>query len=184
VDAVQEIATRLADEGVPVAAIARATRIPPSDLWQQFHEAWYDGKLVGLPRNDWPPNVRRGARTPEFAKLADMTEERLVTALTKRFTISRTQARLLLALIERYDVPNPDLLEIYCSRDDGYHESGYTNLRIQFHSLREKLKLFGLFIETIWGYGKQMPAAHRRRALDMLMADLETGDLQKFAKSA
>lgn len=179
-----EVATRLADEGVPVAAIARATRIPTGDLWEQFQEAWRLGELVGLPRNDWPPNVRRGARAPEFAKLADMTEDRLINALTRLFTISRTQARLLLALVERHDVSNADLLEIYCTRDDVYHESGYTNLRIQFASLRKKLKPFGLFIETLWCYGKQMSGPDRRRTLDMLMADLETGDLQKCTKSS
>jgi len=178
--AVEDIATRLAEEGVPVAAIARATNVPASDVWARLYDAWWEGKLIGLPRNDWPPNVPRGQRLPEFAKLADLSQDHLLNGLIRVFKITRAGARLLLALIERHDVSNDDLH--YFTQAEYNYEA--TSFKVHICSLRRKLQPFGLEIETIWRYGKQMSAAHRRRALDMLMADLEKGDLRKATKSA
>jgi hypothetical protein len=50
-----EIAVRLADEGVPLAVIARATQIPSADLRKQLQEALERGRIIEMPRNDWPP---------------------------------------------------------------------------------------------------------------------------------
>jgi len=180
VQAVEDIAARLADEGVPVAAIARATNLSASEIWEQLYDAWWEGKLIGLPRNDWPPNVPRDMRIPEFAKVADMSRDHLLNGLVRVFGVTRAGARLLLALIERHDVSNDDLHRF--TRAEYDYEMG--SFPVHICALRRKLKPFGLEIETIWRYGKQMSAADRRRALDLLMADLEKGDLRKSAKSA
>jgi hypothetical protein len=48
------IAIRLADEGVPLRAIARATNIPSTQLYETLTVARMDGRLLSLPRDDWP----------------------------------------------------------------------------------------------------------------------------------
>jgi hypothetical protein len=58
-----EIAIRLADEGVPLRAIARACRIPSSELRAQLEAAHKDGRIVDLPKEDWPPYDVRSRRT-------------------------------------------------------------------------------------------------------------------------
>jgi hypothetical protein len=51
-----EVAIALADEGVPLACIARATRIPSDELRDHLLEAREAGRLIDLPRHDWAPH--------------------------------------------------------------------------------------------------------------------------------
>src|SRR3954465_15888923 len=57
-----DFAIRLADEGVPLRAIARATKIPSEELRTALEEARDDGRLIELPRDDWPPGFPRDQR--------------------------------------------------------------------------------------------------------------------------
>jgi hypothetical protein len=58
-----EVAIRLADEGVPLCAIARATRIPSDELREQLRAAQEDGRLISQPAHDWPPHDAKPRRT-------------------------------------------------------------------------------------------------------------------------
>ena len=49
------LAARLADEGVPICAIARALKIPSDDVRETLQDALGEGVIVEYPREDWPP---------------------------------------------------------------------------------------------------------------------------------
>jgi hypothetical protein len=74
-----DIAVRLADEGVPLRAIARAVQIPSSSLREQLHEAKSDGRLLELPCDDWPPGFPRDQRSLQLSRL--MVEDRFALSL-------------------------------------------------------------------------------------------------------
>ena len=52
-----DLAIRLADEGVPLRAIARATAIPSEQLRDELYSAKINGLLIELPSEDWPPRA-------------------------------------------------------------------------------------------------------------------------------
>ena len=64
-----DIAVRLADQGVPLRAIARAVRMPSSDLREQLHEALSDGRLLELPCDDWPPGCPKDQRALQISRM-------------------------------------------------------------------------------------------------------------------
>jgi hypothetical protein len=42
-------------------------------------------------------------------------------------------------------------------------------------SLRKRLEKFGIEIVTLWAYGFQLPAEHRRRVMDLILAAAPPG---------
>ena len=53
------IAVRLADEGVPLYAIARVLKSPAEYVREALYVAKGEGKILEMPREDWPPNSLR-----------------------------------------------------------------------------------------------------------------------------
>jgi hypothetical protein len=164
---------KLADEGVPVLCIARAMKIPSADIYDQLNQAWFQGKLLGIPRADWPSNGSREERTPELRKMAELGEKALLGAIARVFQITITRARIVLALIRFPEVSNEYLHQIYNNRDGRIVENDIKIVDIQLCHIRRKLQPFGLEIETHWGFGKSMPATDRRRALSLILRALE-----------
>ena len=64
---VDAIAVRLADEGVPLRAIARATNTPSDQLRTKLREARDEGRLLDLPKEDWPPGFPRDQRALQLS---------------------------------------------------------------------------------------------------------------------
>jgi transposase len=57
-------AVRLAQEGVPVAAIARALCTPYEYVARALREALEAGDIAEMPASDWPVGQRREDRAP------------------------------------------------------------------------------------------------------------------------
>ena len=72
-ESVSHIAVRLADEGVPLRAIARATDIPSARLYETLTLAKMEGRLLELPRDDWPPGYPRDRRSLQLSRLVTKT---------------------------------------------------------------------------------------------------------------
>src|SRR5712671_6455971 len=96
-----DLVVRLADEGVPLRAIARATRIPSADLRERLTEAKLDGRLVAIPHDDWPAGFPRDQRALQLSRLALDQRDALMLAVRQLFNLTPTEVRLLLALIQR-----------------------------------------------------------------------------------
>jgi hypothetical protein len=172
-DLLPAIAIRLADEGVPVRAIARAINIPSADVYDQLDQALFKGRLIGVPRADWPSNGSREERTSELRRMAGIGEQALLSGIVRVFKLTATQGRLLLALLRYGEISNERLHTIYNCRDGRFVENDPAIIKIQICLIRRKLDRFGISVETMWGYGRRMSATDRRQAIKLILEAFE-----------
>ena len=153
----QAIAVRLADEGVPLRAIARSLDTPSTRIYQTLIAARQDGRLLELPRDDWPPGCPRDQRALQLSRM--MTENRaaLTLAVQSLFRLTRTQARLVLLMVQHELVPRERV--------------GLSNRCFDVHITytRRALARFGLTVVTLWGFGYQLSALHRKAAMILIL---------------
>jgi DNA-binding response OmpR family regulator len=162
-----DIAVRLADEGVPLRAIARAVRMPSSDLREQLHEALYDGRLLELPCDDWPPGCPRDQRALQISRMVRENREALHLAAMQLFSLPPSGARVLVKLLET-ERTSREVLHVALSRTSD-PVSDIKVVDVAICSMRKRLEKFGIEIVTLWAYGFQLSTEHRRRALDLLL---------------
>ena len=152
-----DIALCLADEGVPLHAIARATKIPSSDLREQLTAARAAGRLLELPHDDWPPGFPRDQRASQLSRLVVERKDEIALAIGRLFGLTATEATLLLVLLQ-----SPSLEK---NRSD---MAGNT-VDVHVHHIRKRLAAFGIGISTIWGQGYQISSQDRRKAMDLIL---------------
>lgn len=155
-----ELAIRLADEGVPLRAIARAIDTPSTTLRDTFISAKADGRLIELPRDDWPPGFPRDQRALQLSRLQSQDRLRLQLALQHLFSLSPACANTLLALLQSTELSK--------------HQQDDPALYVYIHHIRRQLAPHNLKIERLWGYGYKLPAEDRRQILDMVLTHLTT----------
>lgn len=167
----KRIAIGMAEEGVPIRAIARATHIAADDLRELLKEAMDAGTLVQYPREDWPVGASRNDRVPGDLTVAGLDDELLVMNVVRLFKVTKLQANLLLALIKRREVTRNTMhLIIEQRRDANSVETETKMVDVVICNLRKRLKPQNLKITTIWSCGYMMPPADRARAAKMLSA--------------
>jgi DNA-binding response OmpR family regulator len=154
-DAQLETVIRLADEGVPLRAIARATKIPSADLREALTDAQSEGRLLELPHDDRPPGFPRDRRALQLSRLAVDDKDVLVLAVRQLFGLTPTEVRLLLAVLQ-----HPLVIK---STTDG------KAMGVRVHYMRKRLAPFGIAITTLWGFGYQLSDPHRRTAMDLIL---------------
>lgn len=99
-----QIVIGLAHEGVPVAAIARATGTPSEDVWPVLRDAVTNGALTRLPRADWPPGLRQEDRAPALAPLRLDEIPIAMPSLQRAIGLTPQEARLVAALLIRREM--------------------------------------------------------------------------------
>jgi hypothetical protein len=144
-----EIAIRLADEGVPLCAIARATRIPSDELREQLQTAREAGRLIELPAHDWPPHDTRPRRALAEDRNQQTVALRTITGATK------AETSLLLDLL---------LADSICR--GRYTSPGAVDVHV-FH-LRRRLAPHDITIISVHGHGYRLGAGDRRRLMGMI----------------
>jgi len=175
-----QVAVRLADEGIPLRAIARALAIPSEDLRETLAEAKDAGAIVDLPRDDWPPNMSRNQRVPGLPTLAAVDDDLLLLNLVRLFKLTPQQALLLLVLLKRREVTRKQMHAAIESRRGGHKEETDKKIvDVVVCKLRKRLKTFGLEIETVWAWGYVMPTEHRKKALALLNDFMEGSGVLK-----
>jgi hypothetical protein len=152
------IAVALADEGVPLRAIARVTHIPSADLRERLAVAKGDGSLVAMPCEDWPIGFPRDRRIVQLARLAGKRPQ-LELVVQRLFGLSPVGVRLLLTMLQREYLDKSCIAGMSARCAD-----------VHIHHLRRRLKLHDIAIETVWGRGFRLAPADRRRALDLILA--------------
>jgi hypothetical protein len=157
------IAVAMADEGVPLRAIARVTKISSEILRERLRAAKDIGSLVELPRDDWPPGFPRDQRALQLSRLAARSRPELSATMQRVFGLPPTEVLLFPGLLQH------DYLNKNCV-------SGMAAKTVDVHicQLRARLKPHRIAIETIWGTGYRLEAAGRRRAMDLILQ--ATGD--------
>jgi DNA-binding response OmpR family regulator len=166
----QDIAIRMANEGVPLRVIARVTQQPSADVRVQLETARARGYLIEIPCEDWPAGYPREHRLLELARLEERNRRVVQTAVRAVFNLAPVEVPMLLLLLANDEVPRHRLVAA-CRRES--EEAGTDSaltVTANMYRLRGRLKPFGLSIKMLYGYGYSMPAAHRRTALGMIRA--------------
>jgi hypothetical protein len=154
------IAVALADEGVPLRAIARATRISSELLRERLCDARTEGRLLELPCEDWPPGLSRDQRVLQLTRKVREDCDALALTVQRLFRLTRTEVTLLLRLLQRKSL-----------RRDGLLSLGSVGVHI--HHLRQRLSPFGIRIVTCWGYGYQLLPEDRRKVMELILQSAE-----------
>lgn len=165
------IATRLADEGVPIAAIARALKYSAEEVRRVVHTALSAGQLVFSPREDWPSASSRETRRPLWPATG-IDDDQVVVNAIRIFKITKSQARLLGVLLKRSEASKKMLLNAVTEPQKDEPELKIVDVYVC--KMRKRLKDHGLDLVTIWGYGYSMSLEHRKRAYELLGMDFST----------
>ena len=161
---IDAIAVRLADEGVPLRAIARATNTPSDQLRAKLHEARDEGRLLDLPKEDWPPGFPRDQRALQLSRRVTQDPEAVSLAMQQIFHLTATEVSLLMALIQNASVPKARWAA----------HMAHKTVDVHIHNIRRHLNAFGVAIETIWGYGYKLSDPHRRKVMDMILSRVQS----------
>lgn len=166
-DQTTDVALRLADEGVPLRAIARATRIPSGDLREELLQAQADGRLLLLPHDDWPPGFPREQRALQLSRqishLATVPENTICLTIGRVFGVTATEAKLLLLLLQNHALDK--------NRDD----MAANTVDVHVFHIRKRLQPYGIEIITIWGFGYQLSARDRKKAMSIILQRVAAG---------
>lgn len=168
-----QIATRLANEGIPVNVIARGLEVPAGDVRLSLDAALASGRITEMPAADWPPTARRADHLPPH--IAAARDADLVTSFMRTFKLTKLMASFMLVLVRRAQVDKTTLHRVIESqraarinRPDTAEETNPKMVDVMVCNLRKKLKPFGLTIQTLWGRGYFLDEQDRQRVLNFI----------------
>lgn len=165
-----QVAIRLADEGVPVRAIARATKVESEQVRDHLMDAVAAGMLLDLPRDDWTIGVPRNKRQPAGARPIVLDDSDLtVLNVVRTFKLTQQQAALFITLLKRREVTRAMLHSVIeARRPEPKVPTDQKIVDVVICKLRKKIEPFGLTIKTVWSCGYLMSADHQKKALQIL----------------
>ncbi len=159
-------ATRMADEGVPVAAIARALQLSSETVWELLHDSMNTGKIIELPPSDWPPGSQRQQRRLQPDSILRNTDL-LRLACARCFKTTRLQSAMLATILKRGDVTKTQLHDVIeemrVGGNDAKEPTDLKMVDVIICHLRRKLRPFKIELQTVWGTGYRIehPDCHR-----------------------
>ena len=89
--------TRMANEGIPVAAMARAVQRPSGEVLGALEAALAAGTIGGIPKFDWPPTGKLSDHVPQPS--TEIPEQDLKFAARKLFKLTPLEAAILVVLL-------------------------------------------------------------------------------------
>jgi hypothetical protein len=155
---IETVAVRLADEGVPLRAIARAIGQPSTDLRERLAQAKATGQLVELPKEDWPPGFPRDQRALQLSRMVADDKAAVELALAQVFHLTSTEIGLVLLLLANPSVPKERINMVHRTID------------VHICNIRRRLSPFNVSIGTLWGHGYQLTAEARTRIMELILA--------------
>jgi DNA-binding response OmpR family regulator len=156
---IPDIAIRLADEGVPLRAIARAIKMSSDQVRERLQMAQAAGRLLDLPHDDWPPGFPREQRAMQLSRLVMDNRDQLLVVIHQIFGLTPIETGLLLILIQ-----HPSLL-----KDRVANTMTSRTIDVHLCSIRKRLEPHGIQIETLWGQGYQFSPHDRRKVLNLIL---------------
>lgn len=165
----EEAMVSLADEGVPVRAIARATHTPSEEVYEVLKDAVQDGELIELPQSDWPPGSLRRSRKQSGQSLLNLDDHTLRIACAKVFKMTRLQAAVFVALLRRPESTKDQVHNaIEATRSPNSEPTDQKMIDVVICHIRKKIKDHGITLKTIWGTGYALPHLEREKAMALL----------------
>lgn len=174
-----DIAVLLADEGVPVRAIARSIKVPGEDVYEMLRDAVEQGRLFELPKDDWPPGTKRSQRAQSKNTILSRDDETLRMGCSSRFKMTRLQAAVFVALLRRPELSKEHIHNaIEAIRPGANSPTDLKMVDVVVCHIRKKLKMIDAAwtIVTVWSIGYSLAPAARESALHILtqhFADIE-----------
>src|SRR5262245_2128211 len=156
---ISDTLVRFADEGVPLCAIARATKISSDIVREQLHAARSAGRLIDLPRDDWPPGFPRDERARQRSRLVTENREQLYIAMQQMFGLTPTEIELLLVMIQHKLLPKERV------NDDMTAGTVYVHVC----RIRQRLEPYDIRIQTVWGHGYRFLPVDRRKVMNLIL---------------
>lgn len=154
------LATRAANEGVPIAAIGRIIQQPFTVVTNALKTALSVGRIAELPKADWPPAAKWSERLPTVPRSANADDVEF--ACRKAFKLTPLEASFVMVLL-RYDCTTKERLhnvveqkrQQRSSRPDSNETTAIKIVDVVICKLRKKLKASdpSFVIETNWGRG-------------------------------
>ncbi len=160
----QKVAIRLADEGVPLGAILRSTKLEYDDLRDVLGEACERGHIIMIPREDWPVGQRREDRAPSSIPQI-LAQDEVIMAIMRTIKATPTQSALLAALLRKPDMTKEGLHN--CIQRPDKEPTDQKIVDVLICNLRKKLPE-GVKINTLWGYGYGMDKDSRLKMISHL----------------
>jgi DNA-binding response OmpR family regulator len=163
---------RAADEGVPIAAIRRIFRmvVDTLDIRELLRSAVQAGRLIAMPREDWPPAIPRDDRVPTVPKHelgADDID--LVMRIAKVMRTTKLESRILVVLLRRGHASREQLHDVVESNRgnpvDVTHEK---IVDVVVCKLRKKLTPLGVNLHTVHSIGYEMSQEDRNKLWDLV----------------
>lgn len=163
------VAVRMADEGIPVRAIARATRLPADRIYEELNRAAAAGSILEVPKDDWPAGSNRASRNI-FQGTPLEQEDALRIACARYFKATPLEAAMLAVLLKRTETTKAQLHAIIEQNRPGENreETDPKMVDVMICKLRKKLRPHDIEIETMWGTGYFIASPFRDRAIMIL----------------
>lgn len=166
----------LADEGVPISAIARATHTPFQEVNDALKEAIDAGQLIELPQADWPPGSLRRSRKQPGQSLLNLDDDTLKLACSKIFKMTRLQATVFVAMLRRPEITKDQVhTAIEGTRSPTSDPTDQKMIDVVICHIRKHLREYAgarqvaeTKIATLWGQGYSMSHADRETVLGQL----------------
>lgn len=165
----EEAMISLADEGVPVRAIARATHTPSEEVYERLKEAMGEGTLLELPQSDWPPGSLRRSRKPSGQSVLNLDDPTLRLACSNVFGMTRLQTAVFVAIIRRPEITKDQVHNaIESTRSPTADPTDQKMIDVVIHQIRKKIIPHDIKLGTKWGQGYSLPHAEREKVIALL----------------
>src|SRR5208282_5907842 len=177
------VIARFANEGIPVAVMARGFNIASELIRDAIKCSIENGIVTEMPREDWPPTARRADHLP--SQLAKEQDDHLLTGCMRAFNITKLQAAFMLVLIKR-DEADKDTLHNVIEAQRMTRRNQPADLEsvdpkmvdVVVCNLRKRLRPYWPpgheTIKTLWGHGYFVEKTDRNLALDKIRAVVQT----------
>ena len=138
---------------MPLHAIARATKISSEALRGALRRAQLEGRLLRLPRDDWPPSFKQRVR---FAAEVD---DEFKVVVRRVFGLTPNEICLLHLLMTGRPLNK--------SRIDGMSAD---TVDVHVYRMRRRLQAHGIEIETVRGSGYCLSEAAREKIARLIQS--------------
>lgn len=158
--ATSTIVSRAANEGVPVAAIARIVQVPFDNVSDDIKRGLASGRIGSMPKPDWPPNAKWAERLPSVPRTAH--PEDVEFQCKKLFKLTKLEAGFMMVLLRDNCVGKDKLHGVIEEqraqrplRPDKQEATDPKMVDVIICKLRAKLKKLdeAFIITTSWGSG-------------------------------
>lgn len=194
VPTMDEVVARLADEGLPICAIARSLKVPSQSIRDVLRSALEDGTIVEYPREDWPPGLKRNSFGVPLDNFVS-NEDELRLACCRYFGTTHQQAIVLATLLKRPEATKEQLhAAVERARSSDKAKTHPKLVDVLICHLRRKLRPWAKewygserykIIRTMWGTGYMVEAKERIQIVKALNDFMrQASNLSEVAEAA